>query len=109
MVCAPADAERRCGVCSGKALGSSPLGHHDLRPNGDVAKEKKMPHNMRNFGGLLLALVLVFNLGCAQTQEFVQADSARVAQKEKENFSFDPHGAGQETDWQLYMDMEGGD
>lgn len=67
-----------------------------------------MLHNMRNLGRLLLALVLVFHLGCAQTQGFIQADSARVAQKEKENFSFDPHGAGQETDWQLYADMEGG-
>lgn len=67
-----------------------------------------MLHNRGNFSRLLIALVLVINLGCAQTQEFIQADSARVAQKEKENFSFDPHGAGQETDWQLYVDMEGG-
>jgi hypothetical protein len=66
-----------------------------------------MPHKMRTFGGLLLALVLSFNLSCAQTQEFIQADSARVAQKEK-SLMIDPHGAGQETDWQLYMDMEGG-
>jgi hypothetical protein len=82
--------------------------YHALRPKGYVGKEKKMPHNMRTFGGLLLALVLSFNLGCAQTQKFIQADSARVAQKEKGNFSFDPHGAGQEVDWQVYVEMEGG-
>ena len=83
--------------------------YHNLNLKGFVGKERKMSCNMRTFGGLLLALVMSFNLGCAQTQGFIQADSARVAHEEKENFSIYPHGAGQETDWQLYADMEGGD
>jgi hypothetical protein len=66
-----------------------------------------MPHNMRTFSGLLLALVLSFNLGCAQTQDFIKADSARVAQEAK-SMMIDPHGAGQEVDWQVYVEMEGG-
>ena len=65
--------------------------------------------HLKTFGGILLSLVLVFNLGCAQTQSFIKADSARVAQEEKQDFSIYPQGAGQETDWNMYESMEGGE
>jgi hypothetical protein len=67
-----------------------------------------MHHVMKIFGWLLLPLVLAFTLGCAQTQDFVKADSARVSQEEKSDFSIYPHGAGEQTDWMMYQDMEGG-
>ena len=63
---------------------------------------------LRSLGWLLLTLVLAFNLGCAQTQDFIKADSARVSQEEKSDFSIYPHGAGEETDWMMYQEMEGG-
>ena len=58
--------------------------------------------------GVVIALVLVFNLvGCAQTQPVLQESGAAVKQNEKME-QVDPKGSGQSTDWGLYMDEEGG-
>ena len=58
--------------------------------------------------GVVIALVLVFNLaGCAQTQPVLQESGAAVKQNEKME-RVDPKGSGQSTDWGLYMDEEGG-
>jgi hypothetical protein len=59
-------------------------------------------------GMFLLLILLVFNLGCAQTQSFMKADSARVSQEEKSDFSIYPKGAGEQTDWMMYQEDEGG-
>ena len=67
-----------------------------------------MDHCLRTLGWLLLPLVLAFTLGCAQTQNFMKADSARVSQEEKSDFAITPKGAGEQTDWQMYEEEEGG-
>ncbi|MEJ2069791.1 MAG: hypothetical protein P8X65_05420 [Syntrophobacterales bacterium] len=64
---------------------------------------------VRILGGMsLLLMLLAFNLGCAQTQSFMKADSARVSQEEKSDFAIAPHGGGEQTDWMMYEDAEGG-
>jgi hypothetical protein len=52
-------------------------------------------------------MLLAFNLGCAQTQSFMKADSAKVSQEEKTDFSIAPKGAGESTDWMMYQEDEG--
>jgi len=57
---------------------------------------------------VVIGLLLVLNLaGCAQTQTFLQEDSAAVKQQEKMEW-VEPQGSGQSTDWSLYMDEQGG-
>mgnify|MGYP005841478969 CR=1 FL=1 len=67
-----------------------------------------MDHCLRILGWMLLPMVLAFILGCAQTQQFMKADSARVSQEEKTDFSIAPKGAGEQTDWLMYEEDEGG-
>ena len=63
---------------------------------------------VRILGGMfLLLMLLAFNLGCAQTQSFMKADSAKVSQEEKTDFSIAPKGAGESTDWMMYQEDEG--
>ena len=45
-----------------------------------------MDHYLRNLGWMLLLMMLAFTLGCAQTQQFMKTDSARVSQEEKSDF-----------------------
>ncbi|MEJ2071048.1 MAG: hypothetical protein P8X65_13715 [Syntrophobacterales bacterium] len=67
-----------------------------------------MDHYLRNLGWMLLLMMLAFTLGCAQTQQFMKTDSARVSQEEKSDFSISPQGAGEQTDWMMYQEDEGG-
>jgi hypothetical protein len=67
-----------------------------------------MAFKRRAFAGMIASLALVLNLGgCAQTQSFLQEDSAAVKQNESMG-DVDFRGAGASTDWSLYMDEEGG-
>ena len=67
-----------------------------------------MAYKVWTLSGVVIALVLVFNLvGCAQTQPVLQENGAAVKQNEKMEW-VDPNGSGQSTDWGVYMDEEGG-
>lgn len=59
-------------------------------------------------GMFLLLMLLVFNLGCAQTQSVMKKDSSLVSQEEKTDFSIYPKGSGEQTDWQMYEEDQGG-
>ena len=64
---------------------------------------------MRILGGMFLLLTLLtLNLGCAQTQSIMKKDSSLVSQEEKTDFSIYPKGSGEQTDWQMYEEDQGG-
>jgi hypothetical protein len=64
---------------------------------------------VRILGGLfLLLMLLASNLGCAQTQSIMKKDSSLVSQEEKTDFSVYPKGSGEQTDWQMYEEDQGG-
>ena len=67
-----------------------------------------MTHIIQTLSDVIFALVLVFNLaGCAQNQPILQESGAALKQNEKMEW-VDPKGSGQSTDWDMYMDEEGG-
>jgi hypothetical protein len=59
-------------------------------------------------GMFLLLMLLVFNLGCAQTQSVMKKDSSLVSQEEKTDFSIYSKGSGEQTDWMMYEEDQGG-
>jgi type IV pilus biogenesis protein CpaD/CtpE len=62
--------------------------------------------------GVVIALALALNLaGCAQTgttQTGTVPQGGAYQQEQKMLWSTDPQGSGQSTDWDVYMDEEGG-
>ena len=64
---------------------------------------------MRILGGMsLLLMLLTLNLGCAQTQSIMKKDSSLVSQEEKTDFSIYSKGSGEQTDWMMYEEDQGG-
>jgi hypothetical protein len=61
----------------------------------------------RWFGPGLITLALILSgAGCAQTQTLLQEDSANY--KQHEQLIMVPQSSGQDTNQELWMDMEGG-
>ena len=62
--------------------------------------------NNRHNAGLIVLLLGLSLAGCGQTPAIIMDDSANV--KRHEQLIMVPDASGQDTNLELYMDMEGG-